>query len=377
MSNRASATVDKTGLVLSGGGARGAYQVGVVRALAELNIKVDAIAGASIGALNGAVLASADDMETGAARLGELWEALAQDSPVRVNWPVVARLAAAAGATLMPVANAARLAGMMLNLATAMAVAPQVAGAAAKSAALHDAVESGLASDAALHKLIDQFLNLDALARGLPLYISLYESPAALVSLFEYFLAGIGLRDTRPPIFMHLQSRPLAQQRDCLLASAALPLIFQPRELNGKNYVDGGIGGRASQAGNTPHRPLLEAGCNVLIVTHLGDASFWSRLDALTARVIEIRPTKSIARGSGIQDLLSFDAKKLRSWVDQGYDDTMRCVGRVLNYGVKLTGMHHAEEQLVNSVHALDTPRNDLNVALDAIRRVKAADRKR
>jgi NTE family protein len=342
-----------------------------------LDIKVDAIAGASIGALNGAVLASADDLATGAASLGELWEALAEDSPLQINWPVVVRMAVAAGATLMPVANAARLAGMMLNLATAMAMAPPVAGAAAKSAALHHAAEAGLASDAALHKMLERFLNPDALDKGLPLYISLYESPAALISLFEYFLAGTGLRDTRPPIFMHVQSRPLAEQRDCLLASAALPLIFQPRELDGKKYVDGGIGGRASQAGNTPHRPLIEAGCNVLIVTHLDDGSFWSRQDASTARVIEIRPTKSITRSGGIQDLLSFDAKKLRSWVDQGYDDTMHCVGRVLNNGVKITAMRHAEGELIKSVQELNAPRENLDVALDAMRRIKAADRKR
>ena len=50
---------NKVGLVLSGGGAKGAYHVGVVRALNEMNIGIDMISGASIGALNGAVLASA------------------------------------------------------------------------------------------------------------------------------------------------------------------------------------------------------------------------------------------------------------------------------------------------------------------------------
>ena len=39
----------KTGLVLAGGGAKGAYQAGVMRALLEMGIQVDAIAGASIG----------------------------------------------------------------------------------------------------------------------------------------------------------------------------------------------------------------------------------------------------------------------------------------------------------------------------------------
>ena len=43
------------GLVLAGGGTKGAYQVGVWKALKELDINVKAIAGTSIGALNGAL----------------------------------------------------------------------------------------------------------------------------------------------------------------------------------------------------------------------------------------------------------------------------------------------------------------------------------
>ena len=43
------------GLVLAGGGVRGAYQIGVWKALKELKIKVSAVSGVSIGAVNGAL----------------------------------------------------------------------------------------------------------------------------------------------------------------------------------------------------------------------------------------------------------------------------------------------------------------------------------
>jgi len=46
----------KRALVLSGGGSRGAYQIGVWKALRELNIKYDIITGTSVGALNGAFM---------------------------------------------------------------------------------------------------------------------------------------------------------------------------------------------------------------------------------------------------------------------------------------------------------------------------------
>ncbi|GAB1476394.1 hypothetical protein MASR2M70_12280 [Bacillota bacterium] len=47
----------KTALVLGGGGARGAYEIGVWQALRELGIKIDIITGCSVGAINGAVIA--------------------------------------------------------------------------------------------------------------------------------------------------------------------------------------------------------------------------------------------------------------------------------------------------------------------------------
>jgi NTE family protein len=45
-----------TGLVLGGGGARGAYQIGVWQALKELDISIELITGTSVGALNGALI---------------------------------------------------------------------------------------------------------------------------------------------------------------------------------------------------------------------------------------------------------------------------------------------------------------------------------
>ena len=45
------------GLVLEGGGAKGAYQIGAWKALKEAGIRIKGIAGTSVGALNGALIA--------------------------------------------------------------------------------------------------------------------------------------------------------------------------------------------------------------------------------------------------------------------------------------------------------------------------------
>lgn len=61
----------KTAIVLSGGGSRGAYQIGVWKALKKLGVKYDIVTGTSVGALNG-VLMVQDDIE----KAINLWKTL-------------------------------------------------------------------------------------------------------------------------------------------------------------------------------------------------------------------------------------------------------------------------------------------------------------
>jgi predicted acylesterase/phospholipase RssA len=61
-----------TAFVLSGGGARGALQVGALRALLEAGERPDVVVGTSIGAWNGALLAR-DPTPAGVERLAEVW----------------------------------------------------------------------------------------------------------------------------------------------------------------------------------------------------------------------------------------------------------------------------------------------------------------
>lgn len=69
----------KTGLVLSGGGARGAYQVGVLKAIADMHPKhasnpFSIISGTSAGALNAVALASsANNFRLGVKKVERIW----------------------------------------------------------------------------------------------------------------------------------------------------------------------------------------------------------------------------------------------------------------------------------------------------------------
>jgi NTE family protein len=74
---------DSVALVLQGGGALGAYQGGAYQALAEAGLQPDCVAGISIGAINGALIAG-NPPETRVARLREFWELITAD-PVWIN----------------------------------------------------------------------------------------------------------------------------------------------------------------------------------------------------------------------------------------------------------------------------------------------------
>lgn len=81
----------KSALMLPGGGARGAYQAGVLRALAEFlpgeTSPFRIIAGTSAGALNAAVMAShADDFAHGAERLTQFWGNFRCHHIYRTGW---------------------------------------------------------------------------------------------------------------------------------------------------------------------------------------------------------------------------------------------------------------------------------------------------
>lgn len=74
----------RVGLVLSGGGARGLAHVGVLQALEELRIPVDAIAGTSMGAVVGGLYASGmTAAEIDALMRGIDWNAVFRDRPAR------------------------------------------------------------------------------------------------------------------------------------------------------------------------------------------------------------------------------------------------------------------------------------------------------
>lgn len=308
----------RVGLVLSGGGSRGAYHVGVIKCLADINISIDAVAGASIGALNGAIVAAEPNLKIASTHLQEIWDLLAANSPIKINSPETVNY----------------IGQILLGQ-----IAPLIAGTSDALSTVANFQNLfpgnvGLGDESSIHNLLNRYLDLEKLQKGLPLYVSVYESQGSLDDLFSAILASVNLINTQYSEFLHIQSLERNQQCVAILASAAIPLLFKAKqiEVNETNYFysDGGQGDIKNVQGNTPITPLLElANCTHVIVNHLSDGSLWDRNAFSKAFpntiVLEIRPGRVIKRQGLAKDLIGFDANNIQSWIEQGYEDTQRC----------------------------------------------------
>ncbi len=257
------------GLVLSGGGAKGAYHVGAVQCLADHGVRFTAIAGTSVGALNGAVVAAAPDLDSVADRLEEIWRK---------------RLSTIPG----PLAVLQELPSLYEEY-----MAPYEA----------------------------------SLEAGLPLYVGVFRSRGKLIDLAWAAAGLIGLSNTPEADFIQVQTLPIREYKEALLASAAYPLICESRSVEGKPYRDGGLGGMSNKQGHTPITPLVrDAGCRAVIVIHNADGSPWDRHDFPDVAVLEIRPGSPVRREGVLPDTFGFNVGNIDHWIEQGYRDTERCL---------------------------------------------------
>src|SRR4029077_2657864 len=83
-SGKSLARFDRIALVLSGGGALGAYQAGAYAALENAEIKPNWIAGTAIGAVNAAIIAGNPSHER-AFRLRQFWRELSRRVAIRAE----------------------------------------------------------------------------------------------------------------------------------------------------------------------------------------------------------------------------------------------------------------------------------------------------
>lgn len=227
----------RSGLVLVGGGARGAYQAGVLRGLGEIVAArfgarpfFDVITGISAGGINASFLAShAADMRAAVERLDGLWRGIHLEEVMKTDVRTFAGLAVRwlrelglGGASPVPRART----NYLLDTTPLRAFLARHVDCGAISANLARGVLHGFAVSATNYRT------------------------GTAVTFF----------DGAPEIAEWVRSARLGRRAhlglEHILASAAIPLLFRPVEVDGVPYGDGGI--RLS----TPLSPAIHLGAD-------------------------------------------------------------------------------------------------------------------
>jgi NTE family protein len=280
------------GLALSGGGARGAYQLGCRQAFVEKGLKFAGIAGSSIGALNGALICRGD-MET--AR--NLWNELTRPSLMRLDYAKLGKYAALLatdiGMLFLPIPKI-----RLLKILRYASIALKMGTSAGLIGALR---KSGIFTLRSLRPTLAKYIDMTALLRNpVPLYIAVCGEPQ--------FTKPLG-----PDLWFRIQDFDEESAWGLLSASMAIPYVFEPVEVDGSVYTDGGIGHFL------PIAPLYENGFRDIIAVstrpgiRLRDDQFPG------ARITLIQPQKALGRFPGTT--LRFTEKAVSEWMDQGYSD--------------------------------------------------------
>ncbi|WP_174492166.1 patatin-like phospholipase family protein [Acinetobacter sp. Marseille-Q1623] len=364
----------KLGIVLSGGGAKGAYHVGVLKAIQELGLEIDMLAGASIGTLNGAVLLSADNFDQGIYHLDQLWDKLPQIKPIQIKGLDSLSEHVEFNKKLDTGTYISLLLASGLKLATPIGWIPTFLGFLFNR--LNIKSVEGFCKQEPLSEMMQEFLNLEKLKSAIPFYISTYkikDREDALENFFESLNAIkdfvkaelLGL-DNQYSEFYKIQNLSPEDQKKFILASAALPLIFQPQQdSQGYRFVDGGLGGALKAQGNTPITPLIEAGCSHIIVVHLDHGALWHRHDFPDINILEIRPDQQLSLN--FKNLLDFSEESITLLRKQGYIDAKKELNRFIEAFGLISDISKNRVQVLKSLDQLSKSESDLDDVMKSL----------
>jgi NTE family protein len=327
----------QVGLVLVGGGAKGAYQAGALKYLAEETaIEPNIIAGTSIGALNGAVLAAHPPFAQGVCRLNKLWHRLGYEQILRPNTGTVLRTLSYAAQTLVPTFQK-----WSLDLLVQLKLLPD---------------HTAIFDPEPIERLLREAVDLADLRRGVELWVTVFPAlkiPGVdydlLMSLVDLIRARTG---TKAQWLCAQNFQDDETLYNLLLASAAIPLAFPQREVNGQFYVDGALGD------NIPLGALAARGCTHAIVIHLDNGEIWNRHDFPEQTIIEIRPEQRINTfdtpilGS-VSSLLDFSGDRIAELKKRGYEDARRCLEPIIETFRGIRSQRQSHNSLVNSTQQL------------------------
>lgn len=251
------------GLALEGGGARGAYHIGAMQACMEEGLTFNAIAGTSIGAINGAMFAQGDY-----AVARQLWLTITSDD-----------LFSKEETQFLAMLSRGKLSVEGLNYFREKA---------------REALKGGGVDTSRIRAIMDKYIDVDRL----------------LASPVDFGLVAVSVPDFKP---LELFKGEMERERvvDYIMASASFPGMAQV-SIGSKRYMDGGA------YDNCPVNMLLDHGCDTVIaVRTLGLGIHRAQRDK-TKTVITVMPSEKLG------PIMEFDTSVTERNIQLGYYDTLR-----------------------------------------------------
>lgn len=305
----------KWGLVLAGGGGKGAYQIGVLKALKEFGLmdQIVAVSGSSVGALN-AILFTQKDTE----KMEAVWKKITPEQIVDIS---------EAGGDLLEV------------LQQKMGILGDFLESVSLKEYLSKAKEEGICERDGLLKILESEVDLQKVTH----------SP-------EKIYATISSMENGVPVAKYclLNGKTEEEIKKLLLASSALPVIYDAVEIDGVQYRDGGL------ADNVPVKPLKDEGIDNLIVIRHSQAEL--RIDTNgknEVTYLEITPSHSL--GEFVTGTIDFSHDSILYRMSLGYYDGMRLLkeAELVEAGMPTARLELKMELMENHNRAMNENRRE------------------
>ncbi len=221
------------GLVLGGGGVKGSYEIGVWKALQELDISIVAVAGTSVGALNGSMIVQGDYDKA-----YELWMNISMDAVIKIDNEI------------SKLGKDSKSDGIAKIIKTA--------------------IHSGGLDITPLKQLLKENINEEKIRN----------------SKMEFGIVTFSLTDLKP-IIVFKEDIPKGKIVDYLLASSALP-VFKPLEIDGVRFLDGAF------YDNLPVSLMIEKAIYNIITVDVSGFGVVRKVRENDLNIIQIKNSESL-----------------------------------------------------------------------------------
>lgn len=298
---------DRIGVVLEGGGGRGAYHIGVWKALEEAGLKkyVSAISGTSVGGLNAALFVQGDYDKA-----EEVWQGIS-------------------------------VTNILSKKLSKKKIIRTIDELDEKGFKLY--VREGLL------EIINDALDLSIFDddSSIPCYVTCVRTKKIKDGKDVFIKHKHDIQEVecyRPPKsyskdktdYFNMQEFNYQDRKRILLATSAIPFIFPQEKIGDYYYIDGGV------KDNLPVKPLIEKEkCNKIVVVHLSREPKIKEIEEENYKgtnIYHIRPRDN--QGGFIKGTLNFSPKDAIRRIDQGYEDTKELFANI-SEDIKKSNQHN------------------------------------